>query len=149
MTFHIYQNQKLYITPIHYVTVLDGIKKLHNRHSVKSPWSANQNCKHICYGQIWHGVHVGDVVNDGRVKEYLSSSISRLDSLSESCRHKASLRSTSRWSFLCRRMFSSRMWRSSSIYWALFSVSVHPTQDTHDTKLRQETKHFLYWILLN
>lgn len=54
---------------------------------------------------------------------YLSSSISRLDSLSDSCLHKASLRSISLWSFLCRRMFSSLMCRSSSMYWARFSVS--------------------------
>lgn len=54
---------------------------------------------------------------------YLSSSISRLDSLSDSCLHKASLRSISLWSFLCSRMFSSLMCRSSSMYWARFSVS--------------------------
>lgn len=47
---------------------------------------------------------------------YLSSSISRLDSLSDSCLHSASLRSISLWSFLCRRMFSSLMCRSSSMY---------------------------------
>lgn len=55
---------------------------------------------------------------------YLSSSISRLDSLSDSCLHKASLRSISLWSFLCSRMFSSLMCRSSSMYCARFSVSV-------------------------
>lgn len=54
---------------------------------------------------------------------YLSSSISRLDSLSDSCLHSASLRSISLWSFLCSRMFSSLMCRSSSMYWARFSVS--------------------------
>lgn len=54
---------------------------------------------------------------------YLSSSISRLDSLSDSCLQSASLRSISLWSFLCSRMFSSLMCRSSSMYWARFSVS--------------------------
>lgn len=54
---------------------------------------------------------------------YLSSSISKLLSLSLSCLHRASLLSISRCSFLCRRMFSSRICRSSSMYCARFSVS--------------------------
>lgn len=63
---------------------------------------------------------------------YLSSSISRLDSLSDSCLHRASLRSISLWSFLCSRMFSSLMCRSSSMYWARFSVSVR-VKHTHSS----------------
>lgn len=66
---------------------------------------------------------------------YLSSSISRLDSLSDSCLHRASLRSISLWSFLCSRMFSSLMCRSSSMYWARFSVSGREKQkEWHQTR---------------
>lgn len=57
---------------------------------------------------------------------HLSSSISKLDSLSESCRQRASLLSISLCSFLCSRKFSSLMWRSSSRYCAIFSESEKP-----------------------
>lgn len=80
---------------------------------------------------LWHLVHVNvhnvtslDHLFSDCSSVYLSSSISRLDSLSDSCRHRASRRSISLWSFLCNRMFSSLIWRSSSMYWARFSVSV-------------------------
>lgn len=56
----------------------------------------------------------------------LSSSISKLDSLSESWRHSASLLSISLWSFRCSLRFSSLMCRSSSKYWAIFSESEKP-----------------------
>lgn len=72
---------------------------------------------------------------------YLSSSISRLDSLSDSCLHRASLRSISLWSFLCSRMFSSLMCRSSSIYWARFSVSESEHWDLNLTE-----SHYYYTI---
>lgn len=57
------------------------------------------------------------------MKRYLSSSISKLDSLSDKCRHKFSLLSISSCSFLCNRRFSSLMCFSSCAYWAIFSSS--------------------------
>ena len=57
------------------------------------------------------------------MKRNLSSSISKLDSLSDKCRHKFSLLSISSCSFLCNRRFSSLMCFSSCAYWAIFSSS--------------------------
>lgn len=75
---------------------------------------------------------------------YLSSSISRLDSLSDSCLHRASLRSISLWSFLCRRMFSSLMCRSSSMYWARFSVSVRRhTEQMTSVEILSHLGHYI------
>ncbi len=54
---------------------------------------------------------------------HLSSSISRLDSLSDKWRHKASRRSISIWSFLWSRRFSSRICFSSWTYCAIFISS--------------------------
>lgn len=52
----------------------------------------------------------------------LSSSISSEDSLSDRWRHSASRRSTSCWSFLCKRIFSSLMCFSSKANRCIFSL---------------------------
>ena len=56
--------------------------------------------------------------------QYLSSSISKLDSLSDNCLPKFSLLSCSNNSRLCRRIFSSLNCRSSLSSAAIFSTSV-------------------------
>lgn len=96
-------------------------------------------CKHACIlhicwplagrqgtGSAGPGVLEMVFVGGGGTGANLSSSISRLDSLSESWRHSASLLSISLWSFRCSRRFSSLMCRSSSKYWAIFSESGKP-----------------------
>lgn len=96
--------------------------------AVASPWRARAISFHIQQDAK------GDLSGPGflyfstrlRGRAHLSSSISRLDSLSESCRQRASLLSISLCSFLCNRKFSSRMWRSSSRYCAIFSESERP-----------------------
>ena len=76
---------------------------------------------------------------------YLSSSISRLDSLSDRCLHSASLLSVSICSFLCNLKFSCLICFSSSNKAAIFFESTRSCLSNHT----QPEDKLLYYFQLN